>query len=221
MLNKKVIIWDLDNTLYRITSEIGNTLDETMAKVAVEELGVKLSFDEALNVVKESFAKHRDGGEIFYNEHGVDIKEFYQKYHTSVPHTNIVPFEGLKQEIKSLKADQYIFTYSTIELATRILKQIGLWEIFEGRVFSVENFNTYKKNEDEIVYVELCKKIGQKPEDCLFVDDSYSNLEFAGKAGMTTARIYYKNESSKMMGNADYAFIDALSFIKEYKKLSA
>lgn len=218
MLNKKVLIWDLDNTLYRITSEIGHNLDKTMAKVAVEDLGIPLSFEEALNAVKESFAKYRDGGEIFYNEHGVDIKEFYEKYHANVPHNNIVPFEGLGDELRSLDAQQYIFTYSTIELATRIVKQIGLWDVFQGRIYSVENFNTYKKNEDEKVYVDLCKKIGHAPEDCMFIDDSYSNLEFAGKAGMTTVRIYYKNEDSKHMGNADYAFVDALEFVKEYKK---
>ena len=35
--DKKVIIWDLDNTLYRITPEIADTLDETMAEALVEE----------------------------------------------------------------------------------------------------------------------------------------------------------------------------------------
>ena len=75
--NKKAIICDLDNTLYRITPEFGDILDSVMARVCVEQLGVDLDFETAKAKVKESFAQYRDGGEIFYRDYGVDVKEFY------------------------------------------------------------------------------------------------------------------------------------------------
>lgn len=216
--DKKVIIWDLDNTLYRVTDDFGHKLDETMAIVATKHLGVDLSFEEALEKVKESFSKYRDGGEIFYNEYDVDIKDFYDLYHENVPYEYVKPFEGLKEKLESLDAKQYIFTYSSADLAKKILQKLDLCEIFKDTCYSVEDFNTYKKNDSKDVYLDLCKKIGYKPEECLFVDDSYSNLTFAGEAGMSTVRIYYNNISSKHKGNADFAFTDVFEFIEEYKK---
>ena len=63
--DKKAIIWDLDNTLYRITPEFADMLDEAMAKALVLDLGVNLSVPECKDLVKESYRVYRDGGEYF------------------------------------------------------------------------------------------------------------------------------------------------------------
>ncbi|MBO4285417.1 MAG: hypothetical protein J5895_04215 [Alphaproteobacteria bacterium] len=58
--------------------------------------------------------------------------------------------------------------------------------------------------------------MGHNPNECIFVDDSYSNLEYAKQAGMTTVRIYYQNNSASDKPYIDTAFkgvqecIDAL-----------
>lgn len=131
--NKKAIIWDLDNTLYRITPEFGDILDSVMARVCVEQLGVDLDFETAKAKVKESFAQYRDGGEIFYRDYGVDVKEFYNAYHNNVPYEMIVPYEGLAERLRQLPLEQYVFTYSSHSLAEKILKHLGLYDIFKGR----------------------------------------------------------------------------------------
>lgn len=218
MFGKKVIIWDLDNTLYRVTPEFGHMLDETMAKVSIENLGVDLNFDEALEKVKEGFIKYRDGGELFYRDYGVDIEDFYKKYHENVPYEEITPYDGLYEILSKLPIEQYVFTYSSRSLAEKILKKIGLWEIFENRFYSVEDFGKFKKNEDAEVYKELCKEINYKPKDCIFVDDSYSNLEFAKEAGMTTVRIFYTSNSSKDKEYIDYAYKGIFAFLDEFTK---
>ena len=41
---RRVIIWDLDDTLYLRTAEWADLLDTAMAKALVEDLGVPLSF---------------------------------------------------------------------------------------------------------------------------------------------------------------------------------
>lgn len=218
MLSKKIIVWDLDNTLYRITPEFGHKLDETMARVGIDRLGLDMSFEVALQKVKEGFVKYRDGGELFYRDHGVDVADFYREYHKEVPYEDIVPYEGLYDALKSLDAEQYIFTYSSRDLAEKILHKLGLWEIFEGRFYSVEDFGHFKKNEDAKVYYKLCERIGHNPEDCIFVDDSYSNLEFAKETGMTTVRLYYASNSSKDKTYIDYAFNGIFDFLDNYKK---
>lgn len=71
-LADKTIIWDLDNTLYRITPEFADMLDEATAIAAIEDLGVPLNFEEAKAKVKESYMTYRDGGEIFVQQYGID-----------------------------------------------------------------------------------------------------------------------------------------------------
>ena len=58
LCDKKVIIWDLDNTLYRITPDIADSLDETMALALIEDLDVPLSFDECKDLVKKSYKEY-------------------------------------------------------------------------------------------------------------------------------------------------------------------
>ena len=86
--------------------------------------------------------------------------------------------------------------------------------MFKNRFYSVEDFGVYKKNEDEKVYHLYCQKVGLNPSECIFVDDSYSNLEFAKKSGMTTVRIYYNNNSASDKEYIDMAFKGVLECIE-------
>ena len=213
IFGRNVLIYDLDDTLYNKTEEFADLLDATMAKSLIEDLGIKMSFEEAKKLVTESFRIYRDGGEIFFQQYGVNPRDLFIAYHKRKPVEKIVPYENLIDKIKKVPAEQYIFTASDRYASEKILKHLGLWEFFKDRYYSVEDFGVYKKNESSDVYYEYCEKIGVKPQDCVFVDDSYSNLEFAKEAGMTTVRIYYKNNSAKDKTYIDYAFKGLMSFL--------
>ena len=175
-----------------------------------------MDFETAKATVKESFAKYRDGGEIFCREHGVNEKAFYDAYHNNVPYEKIVPYEGLGERLKQIPLEQFIFTYSSHSLAEKILKQIGLYDIFEGRFYSVEDFNHTKKNESPDVYINLCQKIDFKPHECIFVDDSYSNLFYPKKIGMTTVRLFYRDNSAKDKDYIDAAYNGINKFLDDF-----
>lgn len=213
VLGKKILIYDLDDTLYNKTQEFADLLDSAMATALIEDLGLKMDFSEAKNLVTESFRIYRDGGEIFFQNYGIKPKDLFIAYHKRKPVEKIVPYENLIEKIKKVPAEQYIFTASDRYASEKILKHLGLWSFFKDRYYSVEDFGVYKKNESSDVYIKYCKKIGVNPEDCVFVDDSYSNLEFAKEAGMTTVRIYYRNNSAKDKKYIDYAFKGLNSFL--------
>ncbi len=210
--DKKVIVWDLDNTLYRETPEFADMLDEATAVALVKDLGLKMDIAEAKKIVKESYKKYRNGGEIFINEYGIDPEKLFHAYHDRKPVDVIVPYENLLERLKRLPYEQYVFTSSSRSVAEKILKKIGLYEFFKGRFYSVEDFGVFKKNESAEVYKKFCEKIGKNPEDCIFVDDSYSNLEFAKESGMMTVRIFYNQNSAKDKNYIDLAYrgIDGL-----------
>ncbi len=210
---KNVVIYDLDDTLYNKTEEFADLLDSTMAKALIEDLGLKMDFEEAKRLVTESFRIYRDGGEIFYRDYGINPRDLFIAYHRRKPVEKIVPYDNLLDKLKKVPADQYIFTASDRYASDKILKHLGLWTYFKDRCYSVEDFGVYKKNENAKVYHQYCDKIKVKPQDCVFVDDSYSNLECAKAAGMTTVRIYYKNNSAKDNPYIDYAYKGLMSFL--------
>lgn len=203
----KVIVWDLDNTLYRETPEFHNLLDEITAQAAIEDLNIPLDFQTAKSIVTESYRTYRDGGEIFVQKYGISPKEMFDAYHKRKEENlyPIKPYEGLAEKINSLKCPQYILSTSSFSACTAILKHIGLYDFFAGRYYSVEQFNCYKKNESPDVYLKFCAEINHRPENCYFVDDSYSNLEFAKKAGMVTIRLCHGKPNDKRAEFIDYA----------------
>ena len=215
VFGKNIVIWDLDDTLYNKTDEFADLLDATMAKALIEELHVPLDFQTCKEKVTESFKIYRDGGEIFFKEYNVKPRDLFFAYHKIKPVEEIVPYENLLDKIKKVPAEQYIFTASDRYASEKILKHLGIYEFFKDRFYSVEDFGVYKKNESADVYKKYCEKIGVKPEDCVFVDDSYSNLEFAKEAGMTTVRIYYKNNSAQDKTYIDYAYKGLMSLLDE------
>ena len=160
---KKNIIWDLDNTLYRITPEFADILDEATAIAAIEDLGVPLDFETAKAKVKESYRIYRDGGEIFVKEYGIDPRDIFLAYHKRKPVEPIVPYDNLLEKLEALPCEQYIFSTSTREICEKILKHIGLYDFFKGRFYSVEDFDSYKKNESSEVYKQLCRRIKVDP----------------------------------------------------------
>lgn len=220
MLDKKVIIWDLDNTLYRITPEFADNLDKLMAEALVFDLNVPMDVEEAKDFVKQSYKEHRDGGEYFYNEYGIDPIDLFFAYNRRISTEMIVPEQELEEKIKEIKLEQYIFTASSLQTAKNILEHINLYEFFKGKIYSVENFKTVKKNDSPQVYIDLCKMIGCRPEECIFVDDSYSNLDMAKQAGMTTVRIYYNQNSAGDKEYIDYAYKGIMSFVEDFNNKS-
>lgn len=206
-MKQKVIVWDLDNTLYRETPEFHNLLDEITAKAAIEDLKLPLDFATAKAMVTESYRTYRDGGEIFVKKYGVSPKEMFDAYHhrKEMNLHPIVPYKDLPAKIAALKCPQYILSTSSAEACKAILKHIGLYDFFKGRFYSVEDFDCYKKNESPDVYLKFCERINVKPEECLFIDDSYSNLEFAKKAGMKTVRLCHGKPNDKGTEYIDYA----------------
>lgn len=221
ILGKKNVIWDLDNTLYRITPEFAEMLDEATAIAAVEDLGLDMDLPTAKEKVTQSYKLYRDGGEIFVRDYGVSPKDMFDTYHKRKPIHPIIPYENLRERLENIPAEQYIFSTSSRDVCEKILKHIGLYEIFEGRFYSVEDFGVFKKNENAEVYYHLCEKINVLPEDCIFVDDSYSNLEFAKETGMLTVRIYYQNNSSKDKPYIDMAFKGLDGFLDYLQSIAA
>lgn len=206
-MNTIVIVWDLDNTLYRETPELHDYLDRITAEAAIEDLHLPLDLKTAEEMVKKSYKEYRDGGEIFVREYGVSPKAIFDAYHKrkELNVAIINPYKNLLEELKKLNVPQYILSTSSRGACEAILQHLGLAEFFTDKFYSVEDFDCYKKNESPEVYLKFCEEVGVKPENCLFIDDSYSNLEYAKKAGMQTVRLCHGKQNNKAVEYIDFA----------------
>lgn len=215
-----VIVWDLDNTLYRETPELHEYLDRITAEAAIEDLHLPLDLKTAQDMVRESYKLYRDGGEIFVQKYGVSPKEIFDAYHKrKEENVGIInPYKNLLSRLEKLPVPQYILSTSSRGACEAILQHLGLFDFFADNFYSVEDFDCYKKNESPDVYLKFCEKIKVAPEDCLFVDDSYSNLEWAKKAGMQTVRLCHGKENNKAVEYIDFAvdnIDECLDFLEE------
>ena len=216
----KNIVWDLDNTLYRETPEFHDLMDEITARAAVEDLKLPLDLATAKAMVTESYKKYRDGGEIFVQKFGISPKAIFDAYHKRKEQnlSPIKPYKDLLPRLQCLRCPQYVFSTSSHSACEAILKRIGLYEFFDGHFYSVEEFDAYKKNESADVYIKFCQTAGLVPQECIFIDDSYSNLECAKKAGMTTVRLCHGKPNDMAVEYIDYAvdnIDDCLNFLQK------
>lgn len=220
-MKKTAIVWDLDNTLYRETPQLHALLDRLTAQAAIEDFNLPLDIETATEMVRESYKVYRDGGEVFVQKYGITPKSMFEAYHKRKEQNleGIVPYDGLPEKLKALKLPQYVFSTSSHAACDAILQRLGLYDLFADKFYSVEDFDCYKKNENEQVYLKFCEHIGHQPNACLFVDDSYSNLECAKKAGMCTIRLCHGKPNDKSAEYIDYTADNIAECVELLKKL--
>lgn len=82
----------------------------------------------------------------------------------------------------------HIFTTGTIQNTPEILKKLSL---IVDKIFTVREIGFQKNNPES--YVILAIKLKIKPEEILFIDDTYENIKSASLAGYKV--IHYKSAS--------------------------
>lgn len=92
--------------------------------------------------------------------------------------------------LKTIKKRFYraIFTKETLQNRTEV--KVKTDPVFD-RVFSAMEFGLSK--DDPHAYEFICKQLGQKPREIMFIDDTVKNIEAAEKAGLDTIH-YVSND---------------------------
>jgi len=90
------------------------------------------------------------------------------------------------------KFELYIFTTGNIQNTPEVQRKIkGIF----NKIYTVTDLGLGK--ESSKTFNILAQKIGKKPEDILFIDDTLQNVEAAKKAGLKT--IQYNKDNKKLI----------------------
>ena len=104
--------------------------------------------------------------------------------------TRIVLKPNVKEVLNKLKGEGshvHVLTASPHLYVDPCLKRLGVYELFE-QVWTVDDFGMTKA--ETAIYTEAARRLGAEIGECVMVDDNFTAIETAQKAGMQTLAVY-------------------------------
>ncbi|MGE0745950.1 MAG: pyrimidine 5'-nucleotidase [Rhodospirillales bacterium] len=174
-------VFDLDNTLYRVSERMHAEIDRKIGAFLMEFLAVDAV--EARRVQKAYFAEYGLTMRGLMVRHGLDPQAFLDA--TGLPDLSDVALdEGLAHAIGRLPGRKIIYTNSHAVHAERVLERIGMTDHFEV-VHDIIAANYLPKPSAE-AFAAICTTCGFDPARAAMFDDIIANLKPAAALGMTT-----------------------------------
>ncbi|CAL0304486.1 unnamed protein product [Lupinus luteus] len=154
------LLFDLDDTLYPLSTGFHKVCTQNIRDYMVEKLGIdKSKIDELSNLL------YRNYGTTMAGLRGIGYDFDYDDYHSFIhgrlPYENLKPDPVLRNLLLSLPYRKLIFTNADKIHAVKALRRLGLEDCFEG-IICFETLNPINKNivsydEDNIEFIGSSK----------------------------------------------------------------
>lgn len=196
-----VWIFDLDNTLY---PQNLNLMVQMRTK----------TYDYICNVLETDHAgaaKHYERYEAVYGtafngliaEHGIDPHGFLTYVH-DIDHCLVMPDLRLADAIRSLPGKRVIYTNGTVSHAEKVLKRLGIADLFES-IFDIVWADLDPKPH-RAPYERLFRQMGADPKRTAMFEDTARNLEIPFMLGAKTVLVRPENVSEEKHHNPQPAY---------------
>ncbi|KAJ7961403.1 Haloacid dehalogenase-like hydrolase [Quillaja saponaria] len=150
------LLFDLDDTLYPLSSGIATACLNNIKDYMVERLGIdKRTITDLSNLLYKHYGTTMAGlRAIGYD---FDYDEYHSFVHGRLPYENLKPDPVLKSLLLSLPYRKVIFTNADKVHAVKVLSRLGLEDCFEG-IICFETLNpthksTVSDDEDDLDFV--------------------------------------------------------------------
>jgi putative hydrolase of the HAD superfamily len=231
------IIFDVDDTLYDVsTGFTSHRNGEVIWRYMVEHLKFP-NEREARNVrdryfneyhstakaltVAQQEGKLPDGAPTFDTAHMANY------WVNNLDYSKLGgPKQELHDALEACPLKLVAFSNGPRGYVERVLQELGLWDIFEGRLYAVDDVLPYCKPEREAFELIFDQLGVSSPEECVMVEDSMKNIRQAKAVGMKTVLITGREESGRILPEdkpevSDPAVDCSMATIEEFRsKLS-
>ena len=185
----KGIIWDLDNTLYRIDRAMEDAFHFAVAR-AVIAAGVDLPFKQAADMAHQSFLKYGHSGRVFIDRYRLDPEKLHFAYHGFIDEKIIVSSIEQRTLFESLSLKHVLVTHSARSWAERVLSHLGLSQWFPpDRILGFEDYRFHAKNEHSTGFDAALEILGLDVKDAAVIEDTLVNLQIPHRMGMATVYV--------------------------------
>lgn len=172
----KALLFDLDGTLY-VSTPLGRDIRGAACRYIAELKGIGV---EQANLLLDETKKKLSALSgldtplsLACGELGGDLLELHRRFAVEVrPERYLSRDNRVVELLKTLggKFELYLYTNNNRPLTDAIMNLIGIAGLFRG-LFTIEDSWRPKPNREALA--EILRRIGRKPDECLFVGDRY------------------------------------------------
>lgn len=174
-------LFDLDNTLYPVESEVMSLVEGRMTDFMERLTGLPRA--EARAIQKKYYHQHGTTLAGLIANHGVDPEVFLTEVH-DISLDRLTPDAALAEGLARLPGRRLVFTNGSAAHAERVLERLGVSHLFED-IFHIAAADYIPKPSPE-TFEKMMTRHGVAPVGSAFFEDSEKNLAPAALLGMTT-----------------------------------
>ena len=122
---------------------------------------------------------------------------------------------GVEETLRFLRANGIktaVATATALDITKSHLTTIGVCDLFDS-IVSAKNVAHGKPEPD--VYLYACEQIGERPQDCMAVEDSPNGIMAAYRAGLRTVMVPDLTQPDEELTKYLYACVNSLSDLCE------
>jgi HAD superfamily hydrolase (TIGR01509 family) len=171
------------------------------------ELGWAMTQDEVIErFVGRTDAAMRQDVEEYLGRSVMDDWQRLRHRYADAFAAELQPVDGIVEALDAIDLPTCVASSGTPEAIETKLRQTGLWERFEGRIFSAADVEHGKPAPD--LFVLAARTLGVDAAACAVVEDSAFGVQAAHAAGMTALAYAGGVTSAGRLQGADVVFDD-------------
>lgn len=183
MMDERVWIFDLDNTLHDATPHIFPHINRSMTAYLQEHL--QLDEGEANTLRVDYWRRYGATLSGLMKHHGTDPDHFLWHTHQFPALSKMVLRQPrLRHVLQQLPGRKVVFSNAPLHYAQAVLKLLRVDDLFDD-VFAIEH-SCYKPKPQAEGFRRLLRKHRLRAAQCVMVEDSAENLQTAKRMGMRT-----------------------------------
>ncbi len=186
MKNIKTLFIDLDGTVYNKYNGMWEEMTARIDRYMHDVLGIPQ--DKILPTREKYYNTYGSTLRGIQMHHTIDSEDFLAYVHDIDLTQYLKPDPALRQALESIPQPKWIFTNSDRNHSARVLRILGLEDIFEG-ILDVWAMHYVPKPSPWVYKHAMALTGNNDPQTCMFIDDTLKNLGAPQKMGFTTVWI--------------------------------
>lgn len=205
----RLCAFDLDGTLYQYSDKNLEAIRFGQALGAYALMGGTLTIQESYRICTDAYHKTGASNTYLKDRYGLTEAFLHEALHERISVADIEPVPGLRQAFINARNTGIgiaIATHSHENVARRALTKLAVFELLMPElIVTVEKANFDYKHYGFGMFEKVIQLSGIAPEEILFLEDTFANLEMAKKIGMKTGYIHW-NKPFEMKDYIDAVF---------------